>query len=291
MSTPQDTPIGPTNIPRTPNRPPRRRSNANAPTYIPIEGNLSSSPASFARTIARSVSPSRSMRDYFSGPSQGGSSWLSAGDPRREEWTVFGQLLENDRTPGMRAPSPSQLRTSPARLTRSSVVSTGSTLTTPSEPSRISDLVAVAEDIDPTPHASPRPTTYEEPAQLPLEQSRVSSHLDYDSELSDDESFVSTVPSTGEYPSEYSGDKPPLTEFVVVRRSGIYAPPSAYERATAWIPTLTPLQKNILKCAIAYFIGSLFTFVPALADLVSDLVPLNSNEGPSPSGHMVATVM
>ncbi|KAG8971620.1 hypothetical protein FRB90_010436, partial [Tulasnella sp. 427] len=127
-------------------------------------------------------------------------------------------------------------------------------------------------DTDPTPHASPRNTTYEEPPQLTSEQARISVHLDYDSEESDDESFISAAHSTA-------------------RRSGVYAPPSLYERATAWLPTLTPLQKNILKCAIAYFIGSLFTYVPALADLVSDLVPLNSNEGPSPSGHMVATVV
>jgi hypothetical protein len=58
------------------------------------------------------------------------------------------------------------------------------------------------------------------------------------------------------------------------------------------LPTLTTLQKNVLKCSIAYFIGSLFTFVPALSDLISDIVPIGgpNNGGPSPSGHMVATI-
>ncbi|KAG8935418.1 hypothetical protein FRC01_000025 [Tulasnella sp. 417] len=278
MSVPQDGSAGPANVPRTPNPQPRRRSNPHAPTYIPIEGALSSSPASFSRNIARSVSPSRSIRDYFSSAPQGGSSWLSTAEPRREEWTVFGQLLENDRTPGLRGsdtPSPSQLRTSPARVGRPSLISSTSSRTIPSEPSRISGLASVAEDTDPTPRPTPRNTVYEEPPQLPSEQSRVSVHLEYNSDQSDDESFVSTVPSTGKDPPIY----------------GIFAPPSFYERATARLPTLTPLQKNILKCAIAYFIGSLFTYVPALADLVSDLVPLNSSEGPSPSGHMVATVV
>lgn len=88
------------------------------------------------------------------------------------------------------------------------------------------------------------------------------------------------------------------------------------------IPTLTPLQRDILKCSIAYFIGSLFTFNPYLSKLVSDIskasvvlmdqttnqyhsrgddeltlfslffsssVPNHAASGPSPSGHMVAT--
>jgi hypothetical protein len=34
------------------------------------------------------------------------------------------------------------------------------------------------------------------------------------------------------------------------------------------IPKLTHQQKQVLKCSIAYFIGSLFTFIPALNSLV-----------------------
>ncbi|CAK5265809.1 unnamed protein product [Mycena citricolor] len=51
------------------------------------------------------------------------------------------------------------------------------------------------------------------------------------------------------------------------------------------------LYRNILKCAIAYFIASLFTFNPYLSSFISDLTTYGDRERrPSPSGHMVATV-
>ncbi|KAL5631313.1 hypothetical protein ACGC1H_006986 [Rhizoctonia solani] len=56
------------------------------------------------------------------------------------------------------------------------------------------------------------------------------------------------------------------------------------------LPTLSPLQKKVLKCSIAYTIGCLFTFVPALSNVLTDIIPLGSKQGPSPTGHMVATV-
>jgi hypothetical protein len=49
---------------------------------------------------------------------------------------------------------------------------------------------------------------------------------------------------------------------------------------------LTTLQKNIIKCSIAYFLGSLFTFNPHLSQLVGAV----AGDGPSASAHMVATV-
>ncbi|KZT10938.1 uncharacterized protein LAESUDRAFT_643293 [Laetiporus sulphureus 93-53] len=57
------------------------------------------------------------------------------------------------------------------------------------------------------------------------------------------------------------------------------------------LPTLSPLARNILKCSIAYFIASLFTFSPYLSMFIADLTNYGSGEStPSPSGHMVATV-
>ncbi|TFK90654.1 hypothetical protein K466DRAFT_484360 [Polyporus arcularius HHB13444] len=57
------------------------------------------------------------------------------------------------------------------------------------------------------------------------------------------------------------------------------------------LPTLTTVQRNILKCAIAYFIGSLFTFSPYLSGFIADITGDDPGERkPSPSGHMVATV-
>ncbi|KAJ7162250.1 Fusaric acid resistance protein-like-domain-containing protein [Mycena filopes] len=57
------------------------------------------------------------------------------------------------------------------------------------------------------------------------------------------------------------------------------------------LPTVPLLYQNILKCAIAYFIASLFTFSPYLSTFISDLTTYGDGERrPSPSGHMVATV-
>ncbi|TFK44661.1 Fusaric acid resistance protein-like-domain-containing protein [Crucibulum laeve] len=56
-------------------------------------------------------------------------------------------------------------------------------------------------------------------------------------------------------------------------------------------PSLPILYRNILKCCIAYFIASLFTFSPYLSGLISDLTSYGPGERqPSPSGHMVATI-
>jgi hypothetical protein len=57
-------------------------------------------------------------------------------------------------------------------------------------------------------------------------------------------------------------------------------------------PTFTNTHRNVLKCAIAYFIASLFTFSPHLSRFISDLTSSGPNDPttPSPSGHMVATM-
>jgi hypothetical protein len=61
-----------------------------------------------------------------------------------------------------------------------------------------------------------------------------------------------------------------------------------------WFPTLPPFSiahRNILKCAIAYTVASLFTFNPTLSGLVSDLISYGPGEHtPLPSGHMIATM-
>jgi hypothetical protein len=57
------------------------------------------------------------------------------------------------------------------------------------------------------------------------------------------------------------------------------------------LQTVPLLYRNIFKCAVAYFIASLFTFSPYLASFISDLTTYGDGERrPSPSGHMVATV-
>lgn len=52
-----------------------------------------------------------------------------------------------------------------------------------------------------------------------------------------------------------------------------------------------PLHRNVLKCSIAYFVASLFTFCPYLSALITDLVSYGpGRRAPTPSGHMVATM-
>ncbi|KAF9792510.1 Fusaric acid resistance protein-like-domain-containing protein, partial [Thelephora terrestris] len=55
-------------------------------------------------------------------------------------------------------------------------------------------------------------------------------------------------------------------------------------------PSLSPLHRKILKCAVAYFIGSLFTFNPTLSGLITSVISTGDESAPSQSGHMVATV-
>ncbi|KAF8627218.1 hypothetical protein AX15_004480 [Amanita polypyramis BW_CC] len=54
---------------------------------------------------------------------------------------------------------------------------------------------------------------------------------------------------------------------------------------------LSPLHRNVLKCSIAYFTASLFTFCPYLSNFISDLTSYGpGNAVSTPSGHMVATI-
>ncbi|KAF9063974.1 Fusaric acid resistance protein-like-domain-containing protein [Rhodocollybia butyracea] len=57
------------------------------------------------------------------------------------------------------------------------------------------------------------------------------------------------------------------------------------------LPTISVLHRNIFKCAVAYFVASLFTFNPFLAGFLSDVVSGGSRQHrPLSSAHMVATV-
>jgi hypothetical protein len=62
-------------------------------------------------------------------------------------------------------------------------------------------------------------------------------------------------------------------------------------RSSWHLPKLPTLYRNILKCSIAYFLGSLFTYYPPLSRFISDLTQDGPVEKyPSAMGHMVATV-
>lgn len=56
-----------------------------------------------------------------------------------------------------------------------------------------------------------------------------------------------------------------------------------------------PWLTDVLKCGLAYFIASLFTFVPALSNLLSMRTETDVHGRPHPrpaySAHMVATIV
>ncbi|KAI0743674.1 Fusaric acid resistance protein-like-domain-containing protein [Daedaleopsis nitida] len=104
------------------------------------------------------------------------------------------------------------------------------------------------------------------------------------------------VSSPPEYSSTTDGDRSELDSD----RSHTERSPSPQQRpaesirkrfALPTFPPLTTVQRNILKCSIAYFIGSLFTFSPYLSGFIADITSNGPEDRiPSPSGHMVATI-
>ncbi|GAA5989156.1 hypothetical protein JCM5350_005105 [Sporobolomyces pararoseus] len=79
-------------------------------------------------------------------------------------------------------------------------------------------------------------------------------------------------------------DKPLLRK---PRSSSHLRPPSLYERSIARLFPLSLTAKNVLKCVLAYFAASLFTFIPPLSDFVG--APFDV-DGPVRNAHAIATV-
>ena len=65
----------------------------------------------------------------------------------------------------------------------------------------------------------------------------------------------------------------------------------AWYSLSSRVPTLPTLYRNILKCSLAYFLGSLFTYYKPLSRFIVELTQDGPGEKyPSAAGHMVATV-
>jgi hypothetical protein len=113
---------------------------------------------------------------------------------------------------------------------------------------------------------------YERPSRVPSRRSRSRSAKS----LTSDSSDSSTDEDDSEPPS------PPPTHNKVT---------GTLKRFKEEIPPLSVLQRNVLKCAIAYFLASLFTFIPFLSNFISDIGSFGTgSEDPSPSAHMIATM-
>lgn len=189
---------------------------------------------------------------------------LTHGQSSRE-WTLFEQMMENG---GQLPPSPS----SDSRVPYMSMGSSGGHLAT-----RNNSHVQV------------------EMCQSPTQEDHL---CDYPSETQGG-NFPSTQPSEDfgihDYDSEYDCDTSDTSQCTI-GPSGGAAEGGAAEGGSPphhkWNPpTFTPLYYNVLKCAIAYFIASLFTFYQPLSDFIGDLSSYGPGaRGPSPSAHMVATV-
>jgi hypothetical protein len=103
----------------------------------------------------------------------------------------------------------------------------------------------------------------------------------------------------GDEDSAYDSDTPPSSQWMIAD-PGDRVIGSATDQSSAspkkWfstdnLPTFSALHRNVLKCAIAYLIASLFTFYPPLSRFIGDLSSYGpGSKGPSPSAHMVATM-
>ncbi|KAF5386002.1 hypothetical protein D9615_002507 [Tricholomella constricta] len=192
-----------------------------------------------------------------------GLSNIGVGAPQSDqEWTVFGQLMENEGqlpTPSARRRPSTTVRMHPDHP-GSLASSSGFTPTRRSNADPFLDIESVAEEDF---HGGSRPS------------SRVPSLQGISATVFDDEYDSSDSCSDSDSCQDYT-------------------PPVSPEQSSAnWyslrrIPSVPVLYRNVLKCAIAYFIASLFTFNPYLSELLKQF----TWSGPVPlsGGHMVATI-
>ena len=175
-----------------------------------------------------------------------------ASSPRDEPWSLFGQMMENE----------SPLRS--ANHTR-----------TPFQGSSSS----IPHVVDQGDHA--------------LAASQTDQQLGVQSPMSDPfmeaQEYFPAIPTPPSRLSEISNDYESDSSTSSEQSSRVK--PSSWWSSPQRFPQIPRLYKNILKCGIAYFIASLFTFSPYLSRFIADITPYGpGNRRPSPSGHMVATV-
>lgn len=213
----------------------------------------------YGRSISTFVPSSDRNEDLSrTGPGMA-SSYHAASHDRHQlerEWSVFGQLMDRDDQYGRPPRTPSTIR--PRRVMPLNVADffEGHSTRTPS--AQTSAMPSVAQTpVSTEPPAGPFTTTPE-----PVDFLEHDEYSDSDSENLDG----------GE-----SEDPPTNSQRSLWTRLRTF--------------TLPTLYCNILKCSVAYFLGSLFTFSPYLSGFIADLTNYGSGERiPSPSGHMVATM-
>jgi hypothetical protein len=196
---------------------------------------------------------------------------LQIGTPQpQHQWTLFGQLMENEQLPNPRSHYTSAGRKRPTTPRRNEQEDSFASCSTPSAVRRshtdpFTDGQPVLEETEPA-------DFWDEQAKSSRRTSSphdISDETNYDS---DSDSDISDDPSS---PISSEASEHDSSSTSLINR----------------IPTIPILYRNVLKCSIAYFIASLFTFSPQLSGFISDLTSHGPGpHTPFPSGHMVATM-
>jgi len=192
---------------------------------------------------------------------------LQIGTPKpTHQWTLFGQLMENEgQLPSPRPHHRSTTTGRPSSFRRNEHEEsfTSGLVSSPARRSKADpflDVRSIVEENEPA-------ELSDDTARLPGRNPSAEDDSNYDSDSDSDTS---------------DGPPSPIS-------------PEASERKWTglWnhIPTVPILYRNVLKCSVAYFIASLFTFSPHLSNLISDLTSYGPGpHSPFPIGHMVATM-
>ncbi|KAI5117857.1 hypothetical protein M0805_007700 [Coniferiporia weirii] len=238
------------------------------PTSSPVDGENGDddrTPRPSPRTREVALTPEQSIDSPSTPrrpPLRGRRAAAATDSPRRSrhsrhaerEWSLFGQMMED----GGQLRSPSLSQKIKKRTSGHSVPSSALSISTIA--SIASQSVSIAEEDD----SAILTSMVQSPVQesFPQRESPDADGSDYDSNSDSDN-----------------------------EDSGSSLPPPAEEKKSRWpsLPPVPVLYRNILKCAVAYFIASLFTFVPVLSHLIGS-ISSNGETKPSPSAHMVATV-
>ena len=171
--------------------------------------------------------------------------------PHPRQWSLFGQLMEN------------------GTLFRSSVpVPPGPRRTSSDQPSRLSQVPSVDQLLVGEPLSDVFST------RLPPHPHARSAQEVSSDQLSGTEEDRSSQGSEETATATTRAPRTAIAHWIPLR-----------------VPTIPLLWKNMLKCSVAYFIASLFTFHPSLSRFFGDLTSYGSaGDGPYPSAHLIATM-
>ena len=185
--------------------------------------------------------------------------------PREREWSVFGELMSGEGRGERHLQVPSF---SASGSFKHGAQTSSSSSITPT----------------PSPIVEGEPSSFPETVQSPSQESQFVGPDNGQSYPSMERVFEPQTLNDRRSQSDSDSDDDTNT-----RRSS--SPKHSWLSCLPTLPTLTPLHKNILKCSVAYFIGSLFTFSPYLSGFITDITSNGPGDNlPSPSAHMVATV-